>query len=403
MIRFKGRSVGFIWGKELLDIVRDRRTLMSMIVMPLLMMPVLIGGIGLIMTASMSKLQERSYKVALVGVDALAELREVLGGVERIGYLDLGSDTLLAREMVELGDVHGAVVVSSNPADRGLVTGNVQLLVKKNRETSSLAMRRVENALKEYRAELVKHRLAEIGASEELLTPFGIREVNLASDEQMAASAMASFLPYILILMTLAGAIYPAIDMTAGEKERGTLETLLASPVGRLEIVLGKFFAVMTTAIVSAFISMISMMLMLAYGFVWLGGMVGEQVGFQFNLGHLAAGVLMMIPLAALFSSLLMTIAVFAKSTREAQSYIVPLNMVIILPAMMSMIPGSESDLQSAWTPVVNVSIVLKEILNGNMDPAMIGITLLSTTLYALAGIFITVRVFQRENVLFRV
>ncbi|MCB2200533.1 ABC transporter permease subunit [bacterium] len=399
MSRFSLNNVGFIWQKELLDIVRDRRTLMSMIVVPLLLIPVMVIGVGALMASSISDLKEQTYTVALLGADADTELAEVVQEAERTQFLDLDSDTAMAREMIDAGDIQGAVYITKD----GVGKATVRMWVRKNRETSTFAMDRVEDQLVAHRKEVTRLHLAELGEPEDILTPFVIEEENLASDEQMAASGLASFLPYMLILMTLTGAIYPAIDMTAGEKERGTLETLLASPAGRLEIVLGKYFAVMTTSVTSALISVISMMVMLTWGMVWLGAQMGEQLTFQISFGNMMIAVLMMLPLAALFSSLLMTIAVFAKSTREAQSYIVPLNMLVILPAMMSMVPGSEGDLQRAWTPVVNVSLVLKDILNGSLDPAQLGITLLSTTIYAIIGIFITTKVFQRENVLFRV
>lgn len=399
MSRFSLNNVGFIWQKELLDIVRDRRTLMSMIVVPLLLIPVMVVGVGALMASSISDLKEQSYTVALLGVSTNPELADVVRETERTQFLDLNADTAMARTMIDAGDIQGAVYFTTD--ENGKAT--VQMWVRKNRETSTFAMDRVEDLLVAHRKEVTRRQLAELGEPEDILTPFLLHEQNLASDEQMAASGLASFLPYMLILMTLTGAIYPAIDMTAGEKERGTLETLLASPAGRLEIVLGKYFAVMTTSVVSALISVISMMVMLTWGIVWLGAQMGEQLTFQISFGNMMIAVLMMLPLAALFASLLMTIAVFAKSTREAQSYIVPLNMLVILPAMMSMIPGSEGDLQRAWTPVVNVSLVLKDILNGSLDPAQLGITLLSTTIYAIIGIFITTKVFQRENVLFRV
>jgi sodium transport system permease protein len=111
----------------------------------------------------------------------------------------------------------------------------------------------------------------------------------------------------------------------------------------------------------------------------------------------------MILPLTALFAALLMTICISAKSSREAQSYVTPLMFVIIIPAMMSMLPGFEPSAAQAWIPVMNVSLVMKQVLSGTMNWELIGTTIGSTLLYAAIGIFITTRVFQREEVLFKV
>ena len=186
-------------------------------------------------------------------------------------------------------------------------------------------------------------------------------------------------------------------------RSRGTLETLLASPASRLEIVFGKFFAVFTTSVTSGVLSVLSLMVAVVYGASWLGASVGTELNVQMDAGAFLGALAMMLPLAALFSSILLTVCVFAKSTREAQSYVQPLVFLLILPAMMSMMPGSESTMSSAWTPVVNVSLAVESLLTGQSDPAFIGITLLSTTIYAMLGIMLTARVFQKETALFRV
>lgn len=396
------RNVGFIWKKELLDIIRDRRTLVSMIVVPILVIPLIMVGAGALMATAMQDLESREYSVGILNKDAAPEYWDILRKDEgQLSFIDFDHDENAARVIVEEGGVHCAVVLPSAGDPSGVDT--VSIIARMNKETSSIAVKRVEAILGDYKESLVVERLEALGASEKLLTPFAVGHENLATDKQMVASQLAMFLPYMLILMTLTGAQYPAVDMTAGEKERGTLETLLASPVRRIDIVFGKFFAIMTTATVSSLISLGSMVFFMSGGLALLGNQFGAELSFSISPIHVVFIILMLLPLSALFASLLMTIGIFAKSTREAQSYIAPLMMLVIFPAMMSLIPGSESAYDKAWYPVVNVSLVMKSILNGVMDPRMIGITILSTAIYAGIAIFITMKVFEKETVIFRV
>lgn len=399
--RFKARNVATIWRKELLDLVRDRRTLMSMIVVPILMVPVLMVGAGAIVASSMQELEDRAYTVGVIGADRAPRMLDSLATVPRTELLELESVDE-AKRLVSEGALQGAVVLPDQASLEAGENASVQVILRREKETSTIAMERVEEKLSALQHRITVERLNRLGATESILTPFAIEEVNLTTEDRMLAKQLASFLPYILILMTLTGAMYPAIDLTAGEKERSTLETLLASSAGRLEIVLGKYLTVMTTGIVSAILSLTSMVAMWVYGAAWLSNTFGEPIQAAIEPLHMLYAVLMIVPLAGLFAAVLMIVCIFAKSTREAQSYVSPLMILVILPAMMSMMPGNELSASKAWTPVVNISLVLRDILSGTVDPVILGNALLSNTVYAVIAIALTVRVFQRESVLFR-
>ncbi|MBS1262518.1 MAG: ABC transporter permease protein NatB [Calditrichaeota bacterium] len=405
MATVRVKNIGAVWRKELLDIVRDRRTLISMVVVPIVLIPVLMIGAGAVMASAMKNLEAQSFLVATLHPERAPRLEAAIEAVDGLDVVSVtGTPLDTVRAQVERGTYQAAVVFPEDNLNDPATQPPVIVLSRQDREKSQIAVRRLDRALDDLQAELTAERLAAYGAPASVAKPFEIVEHNLASNEQVALSALASFLPYILIIVTMTGAMYPAIDMTAGEKERGTLETLLASPVGRLEIVLGKFLAVTTTSIVSATLSLLSLFLVLAWGMSYIAAQVGETLTISLpSGGTLLAAFAMMLPLAALFASLLLTICMFAKSTREAQSYIQPLMILIIIPAMMSMLPGSEGAGGDAWTPVVNVSLAIKGILTDNYDPSFVGQTILATALYALIGITISYRTFQRESVLFRV
>ena len=211
---------------------------------------------------------------------------------------------------------------------------------------------------------------------------------------------MGGIIPYLVIIMCLTGAMYPAMDLTAGEKERATMETILSSPISRTHLVLGKFLLVVSASLVTAALSVTSMGIS-----SWAFQQFQDQSsGVHIKIGLIAVLSVFMValPLAVLFSAALITIALFAKSYKEAQSYISPLMVVVIVPAVAAMLPGVELTPRLSLVPILNVSLLCKDLIAGNYHWNAIALIFLSTSLYAAAALFIAVKMFQRESVLFR-
>jgi sodium transport system permease protein len=199
------------------------------------------------------------------------------------------------------------------------------------------------------------------------------------------------------------GAMYPAIDLAAGEKERGTLETLLVSPASRSEFVAGKYLVVLTTGIVAALLSMFSLTLSLNYMMNNLiGDIASELIRLQFNLEMVILIILIILPLAGIFASLLLSVSIFARSFKEAQSYITALNMLIILPAFISFLPGIEIDYKLALIPVINVSLIIKNAIAGTVEWNYVVVAFISTLILAVIALFFCKKWFERESVIFR-
>jgi sodium transport system permease protein len=231
----------------------------------------------------------------------------------------------------------------------------------------------------------LNERLAAHNFPERLLRPFEIRQSNVAPPKKVSGNLIGSVIPYVLILMCLTGAIYPAVDLTAGEKERGTMETLLTSPVGRTHLVMGKCLVVLTASLVTTLLSLSSTWgsFVLAKRLVFRGMSGGVQLPLTMDLASLAAVFVMMLPLALFFSATMLAIALFSRSSKEAQSYLQPLLIVTILPAVASLLPGVELNSRLALVPVVNVSLVAKEILSGTYHWSYILLIFGSTSVYA--------------------
>jgi sodium transport system permease protein len=200
------------------------------------------------------------------------------------------------------------------------------------------------------------------------------------------------------------------MDITAGEKERGTMETLLCSPAARTDIVLGKFLMVLTGGLSAVVFSLLSFGLTL----LLVGRSMGAAAGPAANA--LAAGVdlptidpvgvlgvlAMVLPVAVLFSAIVFTVSLFAKSQKEAQSYLTPFIFAVIIPSIVALLPGIELNLGLALIPVVNISLVCKEMLSGVWHWDYIAVIFGSTALYATAALAIADRMFRREDVIFR-
>jgi len=198
--------------------------------------------------------------------------------------------------------------------------------------------------------------------------------------------------------------MYPAIDMTAGEKERRTIEMLLSSPAGRVEIVLGKILATITASLLTSLLTIVSFAVSFHFGMK--GNRGGNQpmliLEIPLDVTTFILMIVLMIPMAVLSATLVLAIATLAKSYKEAQSYLTPLLLLAIMPAMVSVLPGVKLNAWMALIPIVNFSQLIKELMLGDWSWALYVLTMLSTSIYAAAAFTVAVKIFKSERILFR-
>jgi len=261
----------------------------------------------------------------------------------------------------------------------------------------------VKNSLGAYHKRVVERRLSDANLESSIIKPFETAPHDLATGQEKAGDLFGRLLPYLIILMTMQGAMFPAISMAAGEKEQKTLETLLSCPASRAELITGKFGVIVLTGVISSVLALVG----LYYGFSFgeLGNRLRTVMSLNIGVMDVVMAVLLVVPLAFVFAGLLLTISVFARSYREAQSYMGPLMMVVIVPAFASFLPGVELNYTLALVPVVNVSLVLKEILAGKGMEILgyYGLTFISTLFFAALAIFLCARMFKKESAIFKV
>jgi sodium transport system permease protein len=205
----------------------------------------------------------------------------------------------------------------------------------------------------------------------------------------------------MLILAAFSGGIYAAFDQVAGEKERGTLETLLVSPASRRDIVLGKFGAVVGVCLVSSLLSIAGLVIPFVSGlkaFDWLAR--GEV---QLSATAALVVLLVLLPLSVLFAGILLAVSTFARNQKEAQTYLGSLFPLVLVPALLGMILGAESASRLlALVPILNAALIIKQALSGSYDPVFIGLAFAASAVYAAAALWLATRLFQKESVLIK-
>ena len=396
------RNIGIVYRKELMDMLRDRRTIISSVLVPVLTFPLLMLGFGALATIMVRKATKESPTVMIRGESNAPAFAKLLREDKQFEIVPPADDYVQRINDKKLrAAVEFPAGFEENIRAKPDEPQTLTIYHYEGELRSQSVLRNLEEAVAKYNESIVASRVATARMPTAVLTAFETKKENVASAEKVTGNILGMILPYFVIILCLTGAMYPAMDSTAGEKERGTIETILVSPVSRTDLVVGKFFLVLTFSIVTTALSVLSFS-----GSVLVGAEMLSRVtkSFVLALSAKSAAVvfLMVVPLAAVFSALLLAISLIARSYREAQSYLGPLIFIVILPGMASMLPGVELNDRLALVPILNVSLVAKDIFAGQYHWNQIGLIFASTCVYAALALYVAVRQFNREEVLFR-
>ncbi|MBV9265323.1 MAG: ABC transporter permease [Acidobacteriaceae bacterium] len=383
-------SVLAVYIKEMTEVFRDRRTMISMVIVPIVILPLLFTVMAKFMGAR-SKEAGNEARVIAVRSQLSEEFTTALrqAGLEPIVESDL-------RASVENKQVAAGLDIDQTGAKEAIT-----VYTDNTREASQIAGERVKGALNALQNQRLRKRLQSAGLPAALASPLDIRGINVASQRKMAGFFTGSMVGYLMILLMFTAAMYPAIDMTAGEKERHTLEALLSSGASRDGIMLGKILAAATASFLTGILTLAGLMYSLHN---ILPRAASAQVSGVNLLEPSTIGLVLvsMVPIALLGASAMLAIALFAKSYKEGQTYVTPLLMVVIFPAILGMLPGLELTPALALIPIFNVSQLVKEIFLGSFSVAAFCVTLAANAVYALIAFCVAGVTFRRESVLFR-
>jgi sodium transport system permease protein len=399
------RNVGIVYRKELTDSLRDRRTVISMIVVPLLVMPLLTIGMGALSLALVGLAMKEVPSVMILGGEDSPHLMAELRQLQDVRIVPAKPDY---AEEISNKQIRAAVEIPRD-FDAKVAEGEsstVKIYMYAGELKSGFGADRLQRFFREMRERTIREHLEARALPETLARPFDIEEKNVAPPEKVGGVLLGGIIPYFVILLCLTGAMYPAMDLTAGEKERGTMETILCSPVSRTHLVLGKFLMVLTASIATAVLTILSMAVSFGAGkkmlLAFTYGAADAALQITITGKAIVSIFIVVLPLAVFFSAALLALSLFAKSFKEAQSYISPLMIVVVLPAVAALLPGVELTPALALLPVLNTSLVSKEIISGTYHWDLIALIFLSSSAYASIALAIAVKLFQDEDVLFR-
>ena len=395
------KQIFTVWKKELKDTIRDRRTLMVSIIMPIVFMPVIMIGSFKLQEVQIKSAEKQVAVVAIENQEKAPTLVNYLKSQEKVEVKETAGDL---KEKLNSGEIQ---VIVTPPIDfeekiKAGQTAEITLMQKSTETKSSTAFSKINGLLVVFNQTLAGQKLMAAKIDPAVLQSIIIKPEDLATEKEKGGFFLGLLLPMFLIIFTFAGGMYIAIDISAGEKERKTLEALLLTPLSRLKIVTGKFLAVASTSVTSVILSIGSMY---AAFKIWppdFGSSVGS---FEFSLS-LSTVFLMLgigIILSVMFAGLLLAVAIFAKSYKEAQNYVTPFYIATIIPvSILGSFPGFKPSAPYFFIPVVNAVLLFKENLMGVYDSWHIVVTLGSLLFFAVLSVIIAAKIYSKESILFR-
>ncbi|MCI0683647.1 MAG: ABC transporter permease subunit [Gemmataceae bacterium] len=417
--------LGRLTRKELSEILRDRRTIITLVLMPILLYPLLSVAFRQFFLASrLTPGQGIEYRLGFVSKDELELFTfRLLDGERRLNARSLGPSakvppastaapdgeslvSALVAPLEELdaslhsGRIDAIVRLMDSGNDKSLPPGpeqllNFEIIYLQRSAGAHGVLTHIEERLAAANEADLRRRLnrSAIGRPSAVIR---LLRAPVAHDAVGPMISLASLVPLILILMTITGAVYPAIDLTAGERERGTLEILVAAPVPRLGLLFAKYVTVVTVAVVTALVNLTAMTATLILS--GLGPMLFGSQGLSAAVVIQMFGLLLLF--AAFFSAVLLCITSFARSFKEAQAYLIPLMLVSLAPGVLGMLPGLHL---SDWSvaPLVNIVLLGRDLLESRANAGTAAIVIVATLIYAAAAIALAARVFGAEGVLY--
>ena len=362
----------------------------------------------------MEKQGEKVVKISIIEKGEAPALIEMIENQEKIEIVETDGEI---KDAVTNGDLDLGIIIPENfqeNIDNQEVAG-IAIIKKSTNLDSESALTRVSFLVANFNDQILQERFADQEINPEILSKVIIIPEDVATEKETGGFLLGLIIPLFIVMWAITGGQYTAIDVSAGEKERKTLESLLLTPVKRMDIVFGKFLTVSTVALTSVIVAIGSFYVALIYsggfGSMMQDGQssgaegIVESAAINFSIEPQAVLLLLVVSLflVLMFSAIILSIAIFAKSFKEAQSYIGPSYLVVILPVVLvNSMPGFEPTFWFFAIPAVNATLLFKEVLMGIYDFGHILLTLSSLIVYSVIAIFIATKIYSKEGVLFR-
>ena len=381
-----------VLAKELKVTLRDKRTLISAIILPSLVIPLLMFGVTKLQKSLIDKASDKQLKIAMIGTPPLFSTTFN----DPKFKLVLNVDVEKGRQAIQADSLDAVVEFPADFSEKikNMQSGTVNLYYK---STNMMLYNRISEKIDSVKVGILKERVKQLNISEEAFLPIAIAKVDIASPKEQIGKMVGGFLPYIFIIFCFMGCMYPAIELITGEKEKGTMETLLTVPASRFKILIGKILAISIVGLSAALMTIIGMVVALKLlpdiptAFL---NILNDMVTPRFVIMLFA----MLFPLSIFFAGFLSALVIRAKTFKEAQSLVTPMTFVIIIPALIATLPGVELGWQTSLIPVLNIALATKEIIAGTINMLQYAAVVISLVVLALLAAYVSYKQFSRET-----
>ena len=392
--------------KEIKHLFRDTKTIVRTVVVPTFITPLLIGAIFWYVGSIATEETKKTYDISVYSsADSL--LIDNLNDSDRLAITKEGSLEAVI-EAVTFDKSEIGLVFDDSFVDDLTSNNSAQLTIySKDIDTFSQAKSIVSNIIDDYEESIRNNRLELLNLDENYVNPITINEEDLTTEEESAGSIFGALLALFFVMYVISGSMYPAIDLGAGEKERGTMETLISTNISSVDIIIGKMLSVTSSAILTATFSMLGFAIPILVIFLFYADSVNEYLfgllSAIVNPVALIGVFVLIIPLSVFMGAFLLAISVYAKTPKEAGLLLGNVLIVFIIPCYIPLInPGLELDFVGALIPCYNLALITNNLIAGTVDWFLYSVALLSTIVYCIVAIYITYIMFDDENVIFR-
>ena len=390
------KNIFIIFQKEVKDLLREKRTLITSIAIPLLVFPIMFTVMGKVMSKQIKKEQEKALNIGVIdnsNASAFLALFDNRKDVKITKYQNpVKFDTL-----IQSGKLDGAMLIGDDfdTQINSMKTGTITLLYK---SANWGVKERLTGVIDVYKNVVLNQRLSKLTIDFAAVNPIDVKIQDVSTLREKFGKEIGGMIPYIFVIFSFLGCMYPAIDLFTNEKERGTLETILVTPVNRLDILFGKMGVVSFIGLLSAILSVVGLSFGLKQFARGLPGDITGALSSFIDPGNVTLMLLMMIPLVIFFAGILTLITTYAKSYKEAQSIISPMTIIVILPAVVGLMPGIELNAITAIIPITNISLATKDIIAGTLNFSYYALALGSLLVYASISVYLASLWFSKES-----
>ncbi|WP_077368872.1 ABC transporter permease [Anaerosalibacter sp. Marseille-P3206] len=387
------KYTNIVFIKELKDTFRDKKTIISSLLIPILIFPLIAFAIGF-GSSDMVKESKEPVKISVIseGDSSFLDFLKDNKDVEIIEKDD-------PKKALEKLDIKAIVKIKEGFDDK-LERGDnpeIEIIYDESSQKSEMARSRMTEIISIYTQSVVEKRLNDVGVDISILEPIDIKAVSVSKEGGIGTMMMSMMLPLMLTLWSAVGGIAAATDLGAGEKERQTLEPLLTTKASRSSILMGKYFAVVVAGVLGTLASLI--------GFLIATKINPDFMGEGISMSIVGVGIISLVCLllAFAFASIELAISFYARSFKEAQTYLSPITIIIMVPVYLTMfVDGKAVPEYYFHIPILNTIGIIKEIVVSVYNYKHIIITVGWSIIYILFFLFITVKMFEKEEVVFR-